>query len=258
MRLFLSIHRARDILGKTGWSRRWLPGRARGHQQGQWHGFETIPRITDFQSTEKISRAQASSTPSQHRRCGWKKWHNSFLTLLVLLSWSGFLVAEDLATDDPNKVKAAFLRHFAHYVTWPDIAFTDTDAPWRICILGKDPFGPNLERMVKGRKEQGRPFLIYRSEKITDLPTCHIMYITCDTASERQTALAALKGMPVLTVGDADDFLQQGGIIRFQVKDRVLMSINLDQAHAASLTIQTKMLEVATEVLENGKVRKAK
>lgn len=84
------------------------------------------------------------------------------------------------------------------------------------------------------------------------------MYITCDTASERQTALAALKGMPVLTVGDADDFLQQGGIIRFQVKDRVLMSINLDQAHAASLTIQTKMLEVATEVLENGKVRKAK
>ena len=46
--------------------------------------------------------------------------------------------------------------------------------------------------------------------------------------------------------------MQEGGIIRFQVGDRVEMSINLDQARAVSLLIQTKMLEVSIEVLENG------
>jgi hypothetical protein len=53
-------------------------------------------------------------------------------------------------------------------------------------------------------------------------------------------------------LGDAPGFLQEGGIIRLQVKDRVKMSINLDQARAVSLKISTQMLEVSEEVLEDG------
>jgi hypothetical protein len=56
-------------------------------------------------------------------------------------------------------------------------------------------------------------------------------------------------------VGDAPDFLQEGGIIQFQIEDRVEMSINLDQARSASLAIQTKMLEVSRNVVENGVVK---
>ena len=36
------------------------------------------------------------------------------------------------------------------------------------------------------------------------------------------------------------------------------MSINLDRARAASLSIQTKMLEVSNNVIENGKVHKVR
>jgi hypothetical protein len=36
----------------------------------------------------------------------------------------------------------------------------------------------------------------------------------------------------------------------------VRLSINLDQARVAELTIQTRMLEVSSEVLDNGVVRK--
>jgi hypothetical protein len=67
-----------------------------------------------------------------------------------------------------------------------------------------------------------------------------------------------LKDKPVLTVAEASDFLKEGGIIRFQVGDRVSMSVNLDQARTVSLSIQTKMLEVSEQVLENGVVRKAR
>ena len=41
-----------------------------------------------------------------------------------------------------------------------------------------------------------------------------------------------------------------------QVENYVEMSVNLDQARSVSLKIQTKMLEVTHEVLENGVVRK--
>jgi hypothetical protein len=75
-------------------------------------------------------------------------------------------------------------------------------------------------------------------------------------AARRRAALNGLKNRPVLTVGRAPGFLREGGIIRFQVSDYVEMSVNLDQARSASLKIQTKMLEVTHEVVENGVVRR--
>lgn len=160
--------------------------------------------------------------------------------------------SQEAVTENPNKVKAAFLRNFAHYVTWPEKAFADARSPWRICVLGTDAFGEILDKTLAGRTEQGRPFEIHRAETLGELPACQIIYVNYDDPSERRTTLAALKSRPVLTVGDARDFLSEGGMIRFQVGERVEMSINLDRARSASLLIQTKMLEVSYQVLEDG------
>jgi hypothetical protein len=57
-------------------------------------------------------------------------------------------------------------------------------------------------------------------------------------------------------VSDAPDFLQEGGAIRLDVGDRVELSVNLDQARSLALKVQTKLLEVAREVLDNGSLRR--
>ncbi len=163
---------------------------------------------------------------------------------------------QGFVTADPYKVEAAFLRNFSHYVTWPAATFADARSPWRIGILGRDPFGDTLEKTLKGRVEQGRTYEIFRADKLEDLPECNIIFIAYRDAARRRAVLAELRGKPVLTVGDAAEFLQEGGIIRFEVGDRVKMSINLDRARSASLTIQTKMLEVSDHVVENGVVRR--
>lgn len=175
--------------------------------------------------------------------------------LLFFFHQPSLVVGQELATGNPNKVKAAFLRNFAHYVTWPIEAFPDRRSPWRICILGRDPFGEVLEITFKGRTEQERSFEIFRAETMDKLPECQILYVASNNPATRRAALGGVKGKAVLTVGDAPEFLKEGGVIRFQVGDRVGMSINLDQARAASLTIQTRMLEVSNEVLENGAIR---
>lgn len=175
--------------------------------------------------------------------------------LLTALLPTG-VASQASTTQNPHRVEAAFLRNFSHYVTWPAHAFANERSPWRICILGDDPFGEVLEATFKGRAELGRPFEIFRADTLVDLPQCQIVYVAYKASASRRAALAELKRRPVLTVGDAPGFLQEGGVIRFQVTDYVEMSINLDQARAASLTIQTGMLEVSSSVLENGVVRR--
>jgi hypothetical protein len=159
---------------------------------------------------------------------------------------------------DPRYVEAAFLRNFAHYITWPDEVFADPGTPWRICVLGTDPFGEVLESTFEGRTEQGRPFTILRAQESARLKQCQIVYVAFKVSANRRAALSSLQGLPILTVSNSPGFLQEGGIIRFDVSDFVELSVNLDQAKAASLSIQTKVLEVSRTIIENGAIRRAR
>lgn len=187
-----------------------------------------------------------------HRFRGFGPW----VIGLFMLYLPGLAASQEQVTATPNRVKAAFLRNFTHYVTWPADAFADDRSSWRICILGNDPFGDILDKTLIGRFEQGRAFEILRAETLNELPRCQIVFIAYKDAAKRRAALAELKKSPILTVSDAPDFLREGGIIQFQVGDQVEMRINLDQSRYASLTIQTKMLEVSQDVVENGVLKK--
>jgi hypothetical protein len=165
-------------------------------------------------------------------------------------------VSAQPAEADASAIEAAMLRNFARYVTWPATAFDSDKSPWRLCILGPDPFGSLLERTVGGRIEQGRSFSIVRAADPAALTSCHMVFIAATEAPKRRAALAAWKGLPILTVSDAPGFLQEGGGIRFDVGDRVELSVNLDQARSLALKVQTKLLEVAREILDNGSVRR--
>jgi hypothetical protein len=188
-----------------------------------------------------------------YRFRGVGRW---LIGLLFMLSLPELATGQELATATPNRVKAAFLRNFTHYVIWPADVFADDRSSWRICILGNDPFGDILDKTLTGRVEQGRAFEILRAETLVELPRCQIVFIAYKDAAKRRAALAELKKSPILTVSDAPDFLREGGIVQFQVGDRVEMRINLDQSRYASLTIQTKMLEVSQDVVENGVLKK--
>lgn len=193
--------------------------------------------------------------PREGFRAGRRRW-GCLLGLLLGLCLSSYVSGDGLVSRDPNKVKAAFLRNFAHYVTWPEPAFPDAEAAWSIGVLGDDPFGDVLEKTFEGRTEQGRPFDIYRADSLEKLPRCQILFIGYKSVERRRATLAELVDRPVLTVGDAPEFLKEGGIIQFRVGKHVEMSINLDQARAASLKVQTPMLEVSREVLEGGSIQK--
>lgn len=200
-------------------------------------------------------RRQADNPPAGHRpRSG--RQPAALLLALALLFLPAMVAGQESPEASPHKIEAAFLRNFAHYVTWPGHVFPDSRSPWHIGVLGRDPFGDVLDSTLKGRSVAGRSFTVFRGDSLDKLPPCQIIYIAHEQPALRRTALAELKDKPVLTVGDAPEFLREGGIIRFNVGDRVRMSINLDQAKAASLTIQTRMLEVSDDILENGTMRK--
>ena len=189
-------------------------------------------------------------------KVGRDRCTTAFALALMLIHAPGGATAQDQAAEKRGKVEAAFLRNFARYVTWPPASFASDRSPWFVCILGDDHFDDTLERTFQGRTEQGRAFEVVRTRGPDSLATCQIVYVGYDSTSKRRAVLNELKSKPVLTVGDAPQFLEEGGIIRLIAGERIEMSINLDQARAASLAIPAKMLEVSREVVENGSLRR--
>jgi hypothetical protein len=55
-----------------------------------------------------------------------------------------------------------------------------------------------------------------------------------------------VRGLPILTVGEAPGFAEHGGVIRFVLEDnRVRFEVNVAAAHQADLTISSRLLTLA-------------
>lgn len=167
------------------------------------------------------------------------------LCLLLALS----LVSRSAAADQQPleyEVKAAFLLNFTKFIEWPAAALPGPDAPFSICILGDDPFGQILDRMVEGESVEGHKLAVRRIGR-GQAGTCQVAFAG---GSEKELAktLTGL-GPGVLTVGEGDSFLREGGMIAFVLENRrVRFDINHSAAVKAALRVSSKLLSVARTV----------
>ncbi len=168
------------------------------------------------------------------------------LVLAVLLAHVG-RAAEVKEYD----IKAAYVYNFAKFTEWPADAFAKPNSPFVIGIVGKDPFGPMIDKAFESRNVSGRPFIIKRLKWDQDIKGCHVLFVSSSESSKIGQMGDLLKGAPVLTVGETSGFAQRGGVINFFVEEeKVKFEINLDAAKRANLTISTKLLSLAKIVKE--------
>jgi uncharacterized protein DUF4154 len=145
-----------------------------------------------------------------------------------------------------SEVQAVFLFNFAQFVEWPPEAFPDPQAPLVIGILGKDPFGSFLDETVRGERVRGRTFRIDRYRRVEDVKDCQILFISRSEAKRLDGILSALKGRPILTVSNGEDFERPGGIIRFILDEsKIRLSVDLEAAQTARLVFSSKLLRSA-------------
>jgi hypothetical protein len=144
------------------------------------------------------------------------------------------------------RVKAVFLFNFAQFVDWPADAFTNPGQPFVIGILGKDPFGAELDAVVRGETVSQRALVVERYDNIAAIHNCNILYIARGEVGHLPQILAVLKGRSVLTVSDADGDDQTGVMIRLVNRsNRVGLQIDVGAAKASHLTISSKLLRPA-------------
>jgi len=156
-------------------------------------------------------------------------------------------------------IKAGFIYNFAKFVEWPSAAFAQPDSPIVIGVLGTDPFGSVLDRLVQDKKIGQRGFVVRRYKwgkdlkDLKDLRDCKILFVSASEKAHADEIIQLVKWLPILTVGETPGFAERGGVIRFTVEDnRVRFEVNVDAAHQADLNISSRLLTLAKIIPQTG------
>ncbi len=123
---------------------------------------------------------------------------SAWVVLVAFLAHSSCVPATPLSD---YETKAGYLLNFVEFVEWPAAVFPGPTSPLVIGVMGKDPFGAELDKLqgktVNGRKLEIKRFkgaLEFRGEetpgrrqdnlavkqarKLAELRSCHILFIS--------------------------------------------------------------------------------
>jgi hypothetical protein len=173
------------------------------------------------------------------------------IVALVLFSIPWQVRAQSQAEE--YRVKAAFLFHFAQLVDWPPGTFGSESSPLNMCSIGDDPFHGDLENILDGKTIGPRSIRVRHVTQLHDLHSCQMLFIANSEDKRFPAILAELANAPVMTVGETEGFIGQGGMFRFTIEEsKVRFEINLGAAEKAGLKISSRLLVLAKRVV--GKV----
>ena len=149
------------------------------------------------------------------------------------------------------ELKAAFVFNFAKFIEWPQEAFPSATAPIVIAVLGNDSFRDILARAVGEKVVQGRRVVVRGWKRGEVGPGCQILFVSSSEEKATAEILQNIKRPGVLTIGEAEEFVQQGGIINLTLSDEKLrFEISQKNAESAGLKISSKLLGLAKTVWE--------
>jgi hypothetical protein len=144
------------------------------------------------------------------------------------------------------QVKGAFLLNFTKFVVWPPEVFKGPGDPIAICIVGQNPFGPLLDRAARETVVANRTVSVRQVADGQQASQCQIVFMGASERKHWRGWLDALRGRSVVTVGESDGFLANGGVVNFKLEgERVRIEISTAAADRAGLHISAKLLNLA-------------
>ena len=182
--------------------------------------------------------------------CGVRKfaWLAVVVTLIVAMtSWPATRAGAQDVIYSAERVKAAFLYHFATYVNWPE-ARNASDV-FTIAVVGADAVAMELERFLPGHTIQGRPMEVRRLRSIVELDHGEVLFIGAEENHRLADYLERVQSRPMLVVTDVPGGLREGAMINFRiVDDRVRFEISQRAAQGAGLELSSRLLSAAMSV----------
>jgi YfiR/HmsC-like len=153
------------------------------------------------------------------------------------------------------EIKAAFLFNFALFTQpistsppSPKPEISGDDVAYRICIYGKDPFGATIKSLAT-RKVARRPIVVLQVVTAEELKVCQMVYIGEAEREVTRRAVAAVSGLPIITVAELKEFPAPTVMFNLILLDeKVAFQVNTVAAKNQLMDVSAKLIRLAQNV----------
>ncbi len=183
---------------------------------------------------------------------GFIKSRKIKLSTLLLVSLLSLLISAPASAVDrfrEYEVKAAFLYNLTNFIYWPQESFNDTNNAFKIVILGNDPFGQSLKKLVLNELVGSHPIEITYIDTIEEFTFAHLLYISAEHKQDIRKIIPLTRQLGLLSVSDFNGFNELGGGISLLNKNKRLeLHLSENVLEYNGLRCSSKLLQLATIV----------
>lgn len=162
--------------------------------------------------------------------------------LTMLLPWAGHSQA---TAGTEQELKIAFLYNFAKFVEWPEKQLVSGEPVFAICVIGNDKMHEMAGQLLQDKQVQGRKVVTAVPRSPEQVRKCQILFVDISATERTEGEWGVMRNAPILTVGETERFVRQGGIIHFFVEEGTIrFAISPKAAERAELKISSKLLKL--------------
>lgn len=100
-----------------------------------------------------------------------------------------------------------------------------------------------------GKNDNIELVLIREDSSDTELDKLKAIYFPVHRSRTANETLLKLRGRPILVIGSGDDFLKQGGIVRFDLEaERLVFDIDVGWSEKSSIAFRSSLLRLARKI----------
>jgi TonB family protein len=168
------------------------------------------------------------------------------LLALHLLAFHALAAGQQQSAPE-DQVKAAYLLNFAKLGEWPRFALPEGPSPLVIGVSGREEeFVKVLKATVAGKLAGTHTVVVKEVSSDAEMKFCHMVFFRASERKHTQAAIEGLAQVGVLSVGEDESFLREGGMINLvREHGSVRFEVNADALDHSQIHFSAKILALA-------------
>lgn len=168
----------------------------------------------------------------------------------VLISQTMASTPASSQTPSEAEITAAFIVNFARFTEWPPNSFADASTSLTVGVLGAEDVRAALEKFAGGKELNGRKVIIRQVSMAADARTCQVVFILVAKENIVVEVLKAARETSTLTIGQSEDILSRGAMIRLFVENsKMRFDVNLTAISSAKIHLSSRLLALARNIV---------
>jgi len=149
----------------------------------------------------------------------------------------------DMKENREDKIKAAYLFHFASFIEWPKGGINATD--FNLCVYGMHPVSKHLKKL-NNEPVAERVLNVINNVTMNEIFKCQIIFMGSEQINKFNIMDSSYLNKNSLIVSEGKAFAENDGMLAFYMLDNKLkIMINKNATDLAGLTISSKLLRLA-------------